>query len=1185
VGQGAAVEVDLPIQASSSNLYIRAEAGYAVVGEPWRFEVGGGVRGAVVAGKRGYPVAQGLIENGAGELVFPPEATGLIQLDALGPDYTRLSSTKLWVRPAGASGVEVKTEKAVYAPGEGAKVELSFPATVGKLASQAPAAPVTFHLVGVDEALYALKERSGAPLPLLLREGEGLDLPGLARALDSLERADQGDALERRIGRARFAREVPAVSVSYSYPNDLTRAWREAQLRPFAQGWLLFLSALALGATFLAARTTWRAFSRQSFSWWRLAFQGLVAVGGFLVLLAMSAASPEYAAGGLTVWLGLSLAWLVGAAVRRPSLKLGAWLLLLLLLGMLGLSCGLCLEGVRSVGYAEGVVALAFGLPAALLVVELVLWSFALQHRGERQAGLGLVALLGVVLALPLMAVMSRGGRHYDEMAIPTMAKQAAPAAMFQGEAKEDEGGMAVDDAVNAPSTGKDAVAANAAPPRVRKFFPETLVWAPEVRSDAQGRAQVPLELPDSITTWRLDATASTWDGRLGVGRAPLKVWQPFFVEVELPTRLTVGDRLEIPVALVHKGDGPRDLQLTAQGSGGLVVTQGLPPTASVPADGRQILTLVVEATQPGQGALRVQAQGQGVGDAVEVTATIEPDGRTLALSRSGFVGERWEAPATIPADALPGTARVEVAVFPGLAADALEGLEGMLRMPTGCFEQTSSANYPNVLVLRLLKATPPDQWPGGAQKWQEAEAEAQRLLSLGYQRVLSFQDAGGGFRLYPKEDFEPQIMLTAYGLMQLSEQAEVTPVDPNVLRRAADWLMRQQNPNGTWPVYAGRTPGGGGGDDHDPGMLRSTAFVTWAMLRSPLAQENRDRLDLALVHLAQNHEATGSPDTLGLVANALLAGGRKSDADAVLNRLVATLKRDGDRAWWEANQATWMGGRYSYADLEATSIGLYALMVGESHGELSQPLLRYLAAARSPLGGWGSTQSTVWALRVFERLRQGVKPGPTTLSVSLDGLPMQEDLATAGATPGTLTLAPGDALLRRLRAPLPAAGDHRVQLLATPKTDATAQLTTRFAVPWSSARAQVSGERLTIDLSPKTRALKRGQPLEILATLRNPGRDHLGAWIAELPVPPGAYVPPDSLEALEQQGLIDRFEVLPTHVRLYLGHIAPQTSTKLVYEVVPLVKGAVSLPPARAYVFYAPDPITEVNSGDLTIE
>ena len=57
-----------------------------------------------------------------------------------------------------------------------------------------------------------------------------------------------------------------------------------------------------------------------------------------------------------------------------------------------------------------------------------------------------------------------------------------------------------------------------AAPPRLRQWFPETLLWRPELITDDKGQATLDVDLADSITTWRLtrqrglDRTAN-WAG------------------------------------------------------------------------------------------------------------------------------------------------------------------------------------------------------------------------------------------------------------------------------------------------------------------------------------------------------------------------------------------------------------------------------------------------------------------------------------------------------------------------------------------------------------------------------------------------------------------------------------------------------------------------------------------------
>jgi len=75
------------------------------------------------------------------------------------------------------------------------------------------------------------------------------------------------------------------------------------------------------------------------------------------------------------------------------------------------------------------------------------------------------------------------------------------------------------------------------------------------VRSDPAGTVQEPknlvlnlFPLADSITTWRMAMLASTQTGALGTGTSELKVFQDFFVDLDLPETLTQGDMVSIPV-------------------------------------------------------------------------------------------------------------------------------------------------------------------------------------------------------------------------------------------------------------------------------------------------------------------------------------------------------------------------------------------------------------------------------------------------------------------------------------------------------------------------------------------------------------------------------------------------------------------------------------------------------------
>jgi uncharacterized protein YfaS (alpha-2-macroglobulin family) len=82
---------------------------------------------------------------------------------------------------------------------------------------------------------------------------------------------------------------------------------------------------------------------------------------------------------------------------------------------------------------------------------------------------------------------------------------------------------VAVQEQKNAAGGARDASAASAEPPRLRQYFPETMLWLPEAVTDEQGMLHLDVPVADSITTWRVTALASSQDGRLGHRPAALQ--------------------------------------------------------------------------------------------------------------------------------------------------------------------------------------------------------------------------------------------------------------------------------------------------------------------------------------------------------------------------------------------------------------------------------------------------------------------------------------------------------------------------------------------------------------------------------------------------------------------------------------------------------------------------------------
>src|SRR5690606_19661676 len=125
-------------------------------------------------------------------------------------------------------------------------------------------------------------------------------------------------------------------------------------------------------------------------------------------------------------------------------------------------------------------------------------------------------------------------------------------------------------------------------------------------------------------------------------------------------------------------------------------------------------------------------ATGSAMSDAVRREVEVLPDGKPEQAVANGKVGEATQVALAVPEAAISGTARVVVKLYPGVVSQMVEGLEGLLQQPYGCFEQTSSTTYPNVLVLDYLETT--------GQINPQVRLQAEQYINLGYQRLLTFE-------------------------------------------------------------------------------------------------------------------------------------------------------------------------------------------------------------------------------------------------------------------------------------------------------------------------------------------------------------------------------------------------------------------------------------------------------------
>jgi uncharacterized protein YfaS (alpha-2-macroglobulin family) len=725
-----------------------------------------------------------------------------------------------------------------------------------------------------------------------------------------------------------------------------------------------------------------------------------------------------------------------------------------------------------------------------------------------------------------------------------------------KSEPKKDDGGP---DPRNSGGPAQPAM-------RVREYFPETLLWRPALITDDQGRLTMPLNFADSITTWRLSASASSKGGLLGGTTASLRVFQDFFVDLDLPVSLTQNDEVAFPVAVYNYLKAPQTVKLELVQEAWFELIDEAGATRSLDLKPNEVTALKfrIKAKKVGYQPLTVKAAGSKMSDAIKRVVEIVPDGQKVEVVVSdklqGKVTQRIE----IPEHAVPGASKLIVKVYPGVMAQVIEGAEGMLRMPHGCFEQTSSSAYPNILVMDYIKKTRMSN--------PQLLAKAEQYLNIGYQKLLTFEKQGGGFSWWPQPE-PPLVWLSAYGLQEFNDMAKVYPVDRGVIERTQSWLMSQQNKaDGTWDKIGG-THGESIERMGDPKLLL-TSYVAWSLLDSGAKAPG---LEKSIEYIRANVKKAENPYILALAANALAAWDAKDDSTfEVLKRLE---KKKVAKPDWQAVLFPTEGQSLAYArgdcaTIETTALTTLAMIRSGQFSNTVNQAMVYLVKSRDGAGTWGSTQATILALKALLAGMGGSKQeGKATFSILVNG---------KEAGKGEVTKDNADVLQLFDLKDATKVGVNEIEIKVQGETNLIYQIVGRYFEPWK----QEAPAKPVIDVAVAydRTELSTSDLLKAKATLKYQGDQPTYMVIVDLGIPPGFTVDPGDFAEMVGAKKVEKFSVTSRTVTLYLGDVKPGDVKTFDYTLKPKYPIKAKTPATVAYEYNTPANRAAAKPVELTV-
>lgn len=705
---------------------------------------------------------------------------------------------------------------------------------------------------------------------------------------------------------------------------------------------------------------------------------------------------------------------------------------------------------------------------------------------------------------------------------------------------------------------------------QLRDDFTETVLWQPVVIIPQQGAVDVSFDLSDSISRYEILVAAHTLDGRLGTLRHEIEARKAFSLDPRIPLEVTTNDRLDVPLTIVNDTAIERSVQLVASPNG-LVLTKGNPQRQRLLAPAqraREIFSL-----EPGKGVLgRVSLRFDGLSepfapDAVERRLTVVPEGFPVAKANSGRLNGFAQTKLVLPHEWVPGTLRLRVQVYPTTLAELQQGLDGLLQEPTGCFEQTSTTNYPNVLILNYLKTH--DRADPALM------ARARGLLERGYHKLISFecQDLPKA----SKRGFEwfggtapPHEALTAYGLMQFRDMAKVYPVDPALLARTHQYLLDCRDGQGGFT----RNPRALDSFGQAPAHI-TDAYIIWAITESERDRAAGQHTDLSveIAQLLKRTETSKDPYLLALAANALLNLDQTKQAAALLDRLSHLQQQDG---YLDGSEQSITGSRGHYLRIETTALAALAWLKAKRPDDAVsiRQAVQWLTQQRGPSGAFGSTQATILALKAIiaynDANRHTLEAGELLLQIGNECVARLK--FDAGMT-GTLTLElPAERAEQLLK---PGANDVRVELVGGGK------IALPYTLSWSYhlfRPENIAPAPVVLTTALDRQLVREGDVVRLKAVVKNvSGRDQ-GMTVAVLGLPAGLKVPEDMKQLTEwatlrdngtKEGPISAFEIRGRELVLYWRGLKANQEVALDLSLIAHVPGRYRGPASRAYLYY----------------
>lgn len=673
----------------------------------------------------------------------------------------------------------------------------------------------------------------------------------------------------------------------------------------------------------------------------------------------------------------------------------------------------------------------------------------------------------------------------------------------------------------------------------VRTDFRNTIYWNPRIDVGHDGRHVVEFYASDDITSYRAVAEGMSPDGMAGRGEQVFFTQLPFQLLTKIPAHLTGGDEVQLPVTLKNN---------TAKPLGG-ILHASLPSNLEVLRVPDSVQTIMPGAAKTLYFACRVK-QGHAdtsvtigfracaLSDELSAEVKIRPRGFP---AKASFSGQYLDREFTFEArNVVDNSLRISFSAYPDVISDLMKGVEGILREPYGCFEQTSCTAYPNAMVLNYLKSS------GSSDS--RLLASAGDLLDRGYKRLTTFETPQKGYEWFGASPAHEG--LTAYGIMEFADMKRAgQKIDEEMLDRTARWLLNHRDGKGGFTREKRAL--------HDFGRISEevmNGYIVYA-----LADAGYNDIVKEYAAAAETAGKSGDAYLMALSANAAFSLGKKAEGNGMLASLQKKQADDGSFTG-SSHSITYSQGRS--LGIETTALAIMAMLASEVPDVKSlENAVRWLLGMRDGSGAFSSTQGTILALKAltsYAVYNKRVKEDGEIV-VYVDGKKVAVKQYRAGDR--------GELLIAGLEKFVRGEGKHTIRVKYFGVKQA---MPYSVSADWNTTLPQSDDEcALNVKATVLSKEAQVGETVRLNVVMSNKRSHDLPSAMAVVGIPAGLSVQPWQLKELQEKHVFDYYEINGDKLALYYRGVGPAAVHEIGLDLKAEMPGEFNCPATSAYLYY----------------